>query len=224
MDMKAFRADLQQKSFNARKTNNYEDRINVTYKGMVSENSEEYYKELSENLEKSVNFLSGLLRAAEYQSINVGIQNALRGRSNNVYEEYVPPVYAPFTPGQGYVPPPAPPTPPPPPPPPAPEPAPSAPPPPDVIPTYDWPTPPLMGEGTGAPDPSEYFPEGLTPTQGPNKDDYPKTKDGVQTYLRDKARWESARKLYYHRLRNQTKPNPRPQTPRKGGGYYPAGN
>jgi hypothetical protein len=86
MDMKAFRADLQQKSFNARKTNNYEDRINVTYKGMVSENSEEYYKELSENLEKSVNFLSGLLRAAEYQSINVGIQNALRGRSNNLNE------------------------------------------------------------------------------------------------------------------------------------------
>lgn len=91
MDMKAFRADLQQKSFNARKTNNYEDRINVTYKGMVSENSEEYYKELSENLEKSVNFLSGLLRAAEYQSINVGIQNALRGRSNNLNEMAAPP-------------------------------------------------------------------------------------------------------------------------------------
>lgn len=85
--MKAFRADLQQKSFNARKTNNYEDRINVTYRGMVGENSEEHYKELSENLEKSVSFLSGLLRAAEYQSINVGIQNALRGRSNNLYEE-----------------------------------------------------------------------------------------------------------------------------------------
>ena len=54
--MKAFRADLQQKSFNARKTNNYEDRINVTYKGMVSENSEEHYKTLAENLEKSVSF------------------------------------------------------------------------------------------------------------------------------------------------------------------------
>ena len=91
MDMKAFRADLQQKSFNARKTNNYEDRINVTYKGMVSENSEEHYKTLSENLEKSVSFLSGLLRAAEYQSINVGIQNALRGRSN-LYEASAPPV------------------------------------------------------------------------------------------------------------------------------------
>ena len=88
--MKAFRADLQQKSFNARKTNNYEDRINVTYKGMVSENSEEHYKTLSENLEKSVSFLSGLLRAAEYQSINLGIQNALRGRSN-LYEASAPP-------------------------------------------------------------------------------------------------------------------------------------
>jgi hypothetical protein len=108
MDMKAFRADLQQKSFNARKTNNYEDRLNVTYKGMVSETSEEHYKELSENLEKSVNFLSGLLRAAEYQSINLGIQNALRGRSNNLNEDYTPAVFTPFTPGQGYVPPPAP--------------------------------------------------------------------------------------------------------------------
>ena len=84
--MKAFRADLQQKSFTARKTNNYEDRINVTYKGMVSETSEEHYKAVSENLEKSVNFLTGVLRAAEYQSINVGIQNALRGRSNNLNE------------------------------------------------------------------------------------------------------------------------------------------
>ena len=120
MDMKAFRADLQQKSFNARKTNNYEDRINVTYRGMVGENSEEHYKTLSENLEKSVNFLTGVLRAAEYQSINVGIQNALRGRSNNLNEDYTPPVFAPFTPGQGYVPPP-------PPPPPAPAPAPTAP-------------------------------------------------------------------------------------------------
>ena len=119
--MKAFRADLQQKSFNARKTNNYEDRLNVSYKGMVSENSEEHYKTLAENLEKSVNFLTGVLRAAEYRAANAVIQNALRGRSNNLNEDYTPPVFAPFTPGQGYVPP----TPPPPPPPPAPAPAPN---------------------------------------------------------------------------------------------------
>ena len=120
--MKSFRADLQQKSFNARKTNNYEDRINVTYKGMVSETSEEHYKELSENLEKSVHFLTGVLRAAEYRAANAVMQNALRGRSNNLYEDYTPAVFPPFTPGQGYVPPT-----PPPPPPPAPEPAPEQP-------------------------------------------------------------------------------------------------
>jgi len=113
MDMKAFRADLQQKSFNARKTNNYEDRINVTYKGMVSETSEEHYKVLSENLEKSVNFLTGVLRAAEYRAANAVMQNALRGRSNNLNEDYTPAVFPPFTPGQGYVPPPPPPPPPP---------------------------------------------------------------------------------------------------------------
>lgn len=73
--MKAFRADLQQKSFIARKTNNYEDRLNVSYKGMVSENSEEYYKTLSENLEKSLNLLSGVLHAT-------GIKKALLGRNN----------------------------------------------------------------------------------------------------------------------------------------------
>lgn len=115
--MKAFRADLQQKSFNARKTNNYEDRLNVSYKAMVSENSEEHYKTLSENLEKSVNFLTGVLRAAEYRAGNAVMQNALRGRSNNLNEDYTPAVFPPFTPGQGYVPPP--------PPPPAPAPAPA---------------------------------------------------------------------------------------------------
>jgi hypothetical protein len=91
MDMKAFRADLQQKSFNARKTNNYEDRLNVTYNGMLNQNSEEHHKAVSENLEKSVNFLNGVLHAAEYHSINVGMQNALRGRSN-LYEREATPV------------------------------------------------------------------------------------------------------------------------------------
>ena len=84
--MKAFRADLQQKSFNARKTNNYEDRLNVTYKGMVNQNSEEHYKAVSENLEKSVNFLTGVLHAAEYRAGNAVMQNALKGRSNNINE------------------------------------------------------------------------------------------------------------------------------------------
>lgn len=85
--MKAFRADLQQKSFNARKTNNYEDRLNVTYNGMMNQNSEEHHKAVSENLEKSVNFLTGVLHAAEYRAANAVMQNALRGRSNNLYEE-----------------------------------------------------------------------------------------------------------------------------------------
>lgn len=92
MDMKAFRADLQQKSFNARKTNNYEDRLNVTYNGMLNQNSEEHHKEVSENLEKSVNFLNGVLHAAEYHSINVGMQNALRGRRNLYEKEAATPV------------------------------------------------------------------------------------------------------------------------------------
>lgn len=80
--MKAFRADLQQKSFNARKTNNYEDRLNVTYKGMVSENSEEHYKTLAENLEKSLNILTRKLNEAHYKSIQHNFHKALQGRSN----------------------------------------------------------------------------------------------------------------------------------------------
>ena len=105
----------------------------------------------------------------------------------------------------------------------APTPAPSAPTSP-VMPTYDWPTPPPLGSGTGRPDPSEYFPDGLTPTKGPNVNNYPRTRDGVLAYQRDRDAWQRARDAYYYRLKNQNAPRPRPQTPRQGGGYYPAGN
>ena len=91
-------------------------------------------------------------------------------------------------------------------------------------PPYVWPTPPPLGKGTGEPKEKEYFPDGLGPTTGPDKAKYPKTKEGVLAYQRDQAAWERARAAYYYRLTNQNPPNERPQTPRPGGGYYPAGN
>lgn len=90
-----------------------------------------------------------------------------------------------------------------------------------VIPIYDWPTPPPLGSGTGIPNPADYFPEGLTPTKGPNVNNYPRTKDGIEAYQRDRAAWQRARDAYYYRLKNPNAPRPNiTPSPRKGGGHY----
>jgi hypothetical protein len=62
MDIKAFRQDLAQKAFDAKKTNFSEDKINVTYSGQLSEESAEYYRTVVEHLKQEADLLESKIR------------------------------------------------------------------------------------------------------------------------------------------------------------------